>query len=663
MVPRSSKEGRSTRGNENDINAAEIAITRALEVCIEKSDLLVLQSQIQVQKYHGKVNSSSSSNSISQDCIISAFTELTTRTAVDNLDKLSVDQQKLIRQDEILSSLVTKACELEFQGRIKEAVAQYEICAAKNCTISTAALGRIFLHGQGVTPNPTIGVNWLKKCVENGASNTYKIIANGWDPSVLAAHGELGQAYRHGLGLTRDENLAEIHLRLGQEGGDVVATNNLGSFLAEINRIDESAKMYQIAAEKGYHLAMMNYSNCLRLGQGVEKNTDLAKFYLEKAVRTNSKAFPMLARLLIDDMGQDISEVLVVLRGLSEFEKSTAGTAVDSENLRCLSQILFLAQTQEDDKLSLDELRQSLGSCQLNETELSSLTLKSMDSNGLSLMKDNLLQIWAKHRPLTSKEVEATKLLREASITGNLNAALDVGVWYLEKLMFQDALEMLKPLAKKDNPDACYYLGLLFTTKDMPMYDVRTGLKYYSKAQRLGHPKAAEIIESLQNFSTNGQPLSDAFEEDDAKIGDADLNPIANKTLTEEEAKAVQQFKAVSKLIRDCRVTSHVSNHFKAGSVLDHIEAMESYMSNHQNSFSGSKMLYSFKALNEFFEIVIVRPECEEEMLLKLLKCYLLTEKVVQVPYMVNEKTSAVTVGYPFNYVFEVITMESCISK
>ncbi len=68
---------------------------------------------------------------------------------------LHLDDKQKARYKELerLSALTQKAVQLEGMGRLADAVALYEQCAASGCTTSMAALGRIF-HCDPATKDP-----------------------------------------------------------------------------------------------------------------------------------------------------------------------------------------------------------------------------------------------------------------------------------------------------------------------------------------------------------------------------------------------------------------------------------------------------------------------------------------------------------------------------
>ncbi len=103
-----------------------------------------------------------------------------------------------------ISEVAQSAIALEMSGQTAKAIILYEKCAQKGCTLSMAALGRIFHNGEGIErPDFERGIYWMKKCVDHGPSELASMLMDGYDPAFSGAQGSLGQAFRHGIGLKR----------------------------------------------------------------------------------------------------------------------------------------------------------------------------------------------------------------------------------------------------------------------------------------------------------------------------------------------------------------------------------------------------------------------------------------------------------------------------
>ena len=174
-----------------------------------------------------------------------------------------------------------RALEHEAHSETHRAITSYEACTAAGDTGSMAALGRIFLNGEGISePDYKVGIHWYKCCIDHGPSEQSKLVTGGWDPEVHMAQGALGQAYRHGIGVEKDASCAENLLKLAAEGstgsnGCCLDQNNYASLLSSIGLKEDAVKWYRIAVDAGYPLAMSNLGERLLHGQGTAKNLEV----------------------------------------------------------------------------------------------------------------------------------------------------------------------------------------------------------------------------------------------------------------------------------------------------------------------------------------------------------------------------------------------------
>ena len=91
------------------------------------------------------------------------------------------------------------------------------------------------------------------------------------DTAVASCYGQLAQAYRHGIGITKDLSQAEMCFKRGVMLGGPVVQNNFGSFLAkELGRVEEGIKYYEMAASCEYPRAMVNLA--WHLNDGLKKS-------------------------------------------------------------------------------------------------------------------------------------------------------------------------------------------------------------------------------------------------------------------------------------------------------------------------------------------------------------------------------------------------------
>eukprot|EP00899_Mesostigma_viride_P027528 jgi/Mesvir1/7960/Mv11872-RA.1 len=222
-----------------------------------------------------------------------------------------VQREHLQSRAQRQSEVAMRAAVLENTGRLQDAMPLYEQGARSGCTISMAALARIFLHGEGVPSHPRQGISWARKCIEHGPNPLYESLGQP-DLALASAQELLGTAYRHGLGgLDKDLAEAERWLRAAAQGGYPLGMNNLASLLTQLARPDnqtatpavvgdkeaqdddgamsmqcreeEAVVWYRRAAELGYARAMVNLGAHLRDGTGCARDVKEATVWLDKA--------------------------------------------------------------------------------------------------------------------------------------------------------------------------------------------------------------------------------------------------------------------------------------------------------------------------------------------------------------------------------------------
>lgn len=174
----------------------------------------------------------------------------------------------------------------DVEGQTRKAVTLFEECSEAGSSVAMDALGHIFFRGDGVEVGHARGIHWWQRCVDKGADRR-------WDTAWYAAHGGLGQAYRHGIGVLQDslnalENLkiaAEVPLREGPTGnsGLSVSMNNYAHLLSVCSRHEEAVYWFRKEAELDYPLAMTNLARHLLHGQGSARDLQAAEKWLLKA--------------------------------------------------------------------------------------------------------------------------------------------------------------------------------------------------------------------------------------------------------------------------------------------------------------------------------------------------------------------------------------------
>ena len=90
-------------------------------------------------------------------------------------------------------------------------------------------------------------------------------VALGYVGSML----NLGQMYKHGLGVKRDLKKATQLMRMAAESGNAMARQNLGALLAMQAIHVEAVQYFTRAADQGHICSFYSLGICHELGQGV----------------------------------------------------------------------------------------------------------------------------------------------------------------------------------------------------------------------------------------------------------------------------------------------------------------------------------------------------------------------------------------------------------
>jgi TPR repeat protein len=428
--------------------------------------------------------------------------------------RLSSAQEKRLTELEKITENSRKACGLEMSGHTEEAIVLYEKSAHAGCTLSMAALGRIFHNGEGLSkPDFERGIFWLRKCVGHGPSELALMICDGHDPSYSCAQGSLGQAFRHGIGLEKDTAMAESLLRSSAEAGDIVSMNNLGSLLSsqEYSRLDEGAQWYQRAAESGYSLAMVNIASCMMRGTGTRQDVPGARAWLLKAEAAGEPhASTLLAELAMEG-GGSLAGVVAKLETALAAERRCNQVQVHS--LQNLAACLLQAQEHADDALSHAQVEASLRELGIAAAGPAASHPASFESFAeLSRTHPERLRQLKQARPAPATEARAVALLREAVESGSADAALHLGQFHLSRGREADALAVYLELHRAQNHgEASFMAGSILTRRGGPLENAAKGLKLLVRASEQGHAQASELVRSLQQGGEYGARLAGAI--------------------------------------------------------------------------------------------------------------------------------------------------------
>ena len=111
-----------------------------------------------------------------------------------------------------------------------------------------------------------------------------------------------------------------------------------------------------------------------------------------------------------------------------------------------------------------------------------------------------------------SSEEDIIKMMHEA-INGTIDDTLKYASFLFELNRFHEALPLIEKLAKKDIPDALYFLGCMYNDGSEVEKDYTAALNYFSKAADKGHLAAMNNLAWLyQNGHGVEKDLKKAFE-------------------------------------------------------------------------------------------------------------------------------------------------------
>lgn len=376
--------------------------------------------------------------------------------------KLSKEDNKRIAVLMIIQEKVQRSNLFEMNGDIASALKGYTEAANKGCTISMSALGRIYFNGDGVPVDHKLGLYWLKKCVDHGPSEMSILLNGGTDYALSSAHGLLGLAYRHGIFVERNLDLAQKHLTIGAEGGEPEVMNNLGVFLNCGERRDVTAAVhwFKKSAERNYPVGMLNLAqNLLETASSKDAISEAEKWLLKAASLGEDRAQKMLAGIhrKRGDFTQAVETLkLVVDKEVVLFGKATTGSLID------LAEEIFRAQKQEDKLLSDEKL--------LNRLEL------------------------------TDRETKACAYLRAAISREDPSEAAGIvlGEFLLQKKRLGESLEIFNTIAQRCRSSKGFLQCGIILLKSGALFDSAQAMKNLLKASSLGSSEADLIIRQRQ---------------------------------------------------------------------------------------------------------------------------------------------------------------------
>ena len=145
-------------------------------------------------------------------------------------------------------------------------------------------------------------VTWVEK------RESVKTLELLWDKGFVSATYHLGKAYRNGLGVLPDDEMANEWFRRSAAIGDAQSQYALGKFLQRQGRMSEATSWYERACESGNQYAQYRLGKMCLLGDEVPKDIERAVHLLSaSANQGNQYAQYVLGKLYLQgkEVGRD----------------------------------------------------------------------------------------------------------------------------------------------------------------------------------------------------------------------------------------------------------------------------------------------------------------------------------------------------------------------
>ncbi len=180
----------------------------------------------------------------------------------------------------------------------------------------------------------------------------------------------------------------------------------------------------------------------------------------------------------------------------------------------------------------------------------------------------------------------------QSEASSELLKAID---YYFGEKNADAAMPILTKLAKQNNPDAHYYLGLIYTDNELQYYDIELGLLHLSTAINLGHSQAMHHMGVMYDNGIGVQ--QDALMANDwyrktkraQKPNQAKITFYKQKNNTLEEVAYDELFQDLLKQAKDgnAEVQYRVAKIYDEGQLIPHdfTKALEWYEKSAQNNY------------------------------------------------------------------------------
>ncbi|KAK3269500.1 hypothetical protein CYMTET_22060 [Cymbomonas tetramitiformis] len=581
---------------------------------------------------------------------------------------LTPSDKRIIKEVKFDFLETERASQLEIRGEVNAAAKVYEIQAELGCTRAMAALSKLER-----TADPTKAVHWARRCVERGPSEFYQLMLGGTDPSVGSAQEFLGTCYRHGLGVEKSLAEAEQWLRLGAEGGDALAMNNLGTFLVEHQSDEEQAMdWYRRASDAGCTRAKLNLGINLMKGRGCVLNFAEAEAYLKSALDCGDLlAIPQLQNLirLRGAAGKErIAALLALLKVLQDAKaKEEHRGGLQAPTMVMEAELLLSLQHEEDADKANEAYIVELSACDCSPLGFAEFSREARSQTTVDKYRQYLQELLQARRQLTSREVNAAKLIESAvdkcpgpSIANLCN---NVGKMFMNKGLKAEGLRYFCYSADVGDSEGCFLAGH-HLSQSTSAKELRRAKSFLKRAASRGHERATreldKLHEHLRSTKLEAETAPDCHTTFDtlaclsSRINSAVSKVRLNKP--EETAKVFEELLATAHIALAAGTPDGHGNPKVPGTAIDHLQIMGDYVMANPGSYSGHSMYCSLR--HYMSAILFMDRKDYESAVHELFLAYLFDEKGVTIPYEVDLRTGQPNLGSPFTEFFSYVDSE-----
>ena len=189
------------------------------------------------------------------------------------MDKARYWQEQLGIQENVSAETLYEKGEKYYNAKdYANALTCYKESAALGCDEGMNNIGEMYRHGLGVTKDYDEALSWYKKAAELGNA---------------AAMYNIGYMYLLGTGVAKDDNEALSWYKKAAELGNTAAMYNIGYMyqhgVGVVQDYNEVLNWYKKAAEYGNTSAMYSIAEIYLNGDGATQDDDLGREWLKKA--------------------------------------------------------------------------------------------------------------------------------------------------------------------------------------------------------------------------------------------------------------------------------------------------------------------------------------------------------------------------------------------